>query len=158
MGLGLAVGIEVRSRARWSRNGGLRVGASAGGVGIGVLATPSLTGSHFLSRPMADSTLYPAQRPSRSGRLICRSSRRLRAAADYLDNIPLKVIRESHAIANRELQRVIQTHGPAIEARTATHQIGLPHHRPLRGKDAGKGYCGNAGDQRADGAKVRQSP
>lgn len=68
---------------------------------------------------MADSTLYPAQRPSRSGRLICRSSRRLRAAADYLDDIPLKVIRESHAIANRELQRVIK-------------RMGLPSRRELR--------------------------
>lgn len=40
--------------------------------------------------------------------LACRSSRRLRAAADYLDKIPTKIIQATYAMGNRELQRVIR--------------------------------------------------
>lgn len=68
---------------------------------------------------MADSTLDPAEMPFRSGRLVFRSSRRLRAAADYLDGVPVEVIRQNRAIANRELQRVVK-------------RMGLPSRRAAR--------------------------
>lgn len=37
-----------------------------------------------------------------------RSSRRLRAAADYVDGVPVKTIRQRHGMGNRELHRVIK--------------------------------------------------
>jgi DNA-binding CsgD family transcriptional regulator len=76
---------------------------------------------------MADSTLYPTQRIGRPARMFRRSSRRLRAAADYLDGFPTKQIAESHHIDPGELYRIVAALN--IQPREASHAVKITTER-----------------------------
>lgn len=76
---------------------------------------------------MADSTLYPTRRIGRPARMFRRSSRRLRAAADYLDGLPTKLITEIHHIDPGELYRIVA--GLSIQPREASHAVKITAER-----------------------------